>query len=589
MWLLLVLLLLCASFGGSGARDESDDDGVRFLSSRHSRASWARLQAELDDLYSAGKWIHPNLSSPSSSSLSPAWGRSNYDRSCSLSQRFTRGDCVASLGFRGYRWRWQPSAPDDAPIESWSPSVMCKLASGRDILFLGDSLNEQLYLTWVSFAWAQLPVSKTETADSIAARRRDLDKRCHNYCPNWALDCEGPAEVKCPHGLPPYRLHFKWSKHLHIITPDSASSSSTSSSSSFSSSPHHAPVPEQDQDQVRRSRGPVVWSESRVCWTRTLRDKNISILILNAGAHYMETPLLVRNVEAALNYTFTHHPNMSVVFRSTTAGHAHCDKTFHSPPLSGPQQDKSTALLQEPYLRYHWKDLDEQNAPVAAMLSKKFPQVLRVNIHNATSLRADSHPNAQDCLHSCFPGVIDDWLLFVFNALARAEGIGPAALAEAARRDAELTTFNLSDASSTTGEILFLRTFDLSSKYDGQFVRFRDDRWGSVYHVTNGSRHFVPDAYTLAQFSNSKTVTQLNNVEELKRIPVGRPYPHRPLVDGTLVAFGHDRETFLFANGSLHLFSTLEAFAKRGYDFKNVVRFPHDDTERRGPRGADLT
>ena len=72
MWLLLVLLLLCASFGGSGARDESDDDGVRFLLSRHSLASWARLQAELDDLYSAGKWIHPNVSSPSSSSSSPA-------------------------------------------------------------------------------------------------------------------------------------------------------------------------------------------------------------------------------------------------------------------------------------------------------------------------------------------------------------------------------------------------------------------------------------------------------------------------------------------------------------------------------------
>lgn len=525
--------------------DQQYAQNVRFMGKTHQMKDWRRMKRHLHKLYSEGKWVEEALTGDL---------KIMYDRACTLSAIFTRGNCISSPSFQGYRWKWKPTREDTQWL-NWSPELMCKIANGRNIMVVGDSLNEQLYYTWVSSVWAQLFVpSGNKESDKVWNKRRDDQvMSCWKFCPHFARKCEGPATVRCG-DLPSFELSYAWSRHLDLYEYDNTTERMAESG-----------------------------------WTRALRSRNISLVVMNTGAHYQENHHLLANVEAALNYTTTYFPHVGIIYRNTAPGHPNCMTTFQSSPLKQPIPDAE--YMKEPQFTYKWFAFKSQNALVHRLIETKFPQVLQVNIFNATLLRADSHPSADDCLHYCIPGPIDEWLVFVFNAIVRGSGFahthghGHATAKDVTKSAAHLSalspsSLSLLSSSSSVSSIAsrVIRTYPLNEASEGDLIKYRHDTFNSIYLVKNGTRRIVPNAFTFNALGfKMKDVYTLGDVEYFNRIPVGPPFPKAALADGTVIRRHKDNTLYLVANASYRAIPDQFSFTAMGLDSSKV--FAVDDNE----------
>ena len=133
-----------------------------------------------------------------------------------------------------------------------------------------------------------------------------------------------------------------------------------------------------------------------------------TILIINRGAHYVNDSTLVVELRTTMRYLKAAHPNLLIIYRSTSPGHMDYLKYFNSAPLSAYHIDLKNDL-------YHYADFARQNNLTRSLLCTEFPEVVYMDVYPSTALRADSHA---DPLHYCNPGPIDNWVRFLFNTIA---------------------------------------------------------------------------------------------------------------------------------------------------------------------------
>jgi hypothetical protein len=132
---------------------------INFFNKSISFEFWKNHQNDLDYLLNNGKWIN-------------AWHHQEfqpiYNRPCTFEHpyifKYYQGNCFNSLGFTGYHYLWQPKSIKKNNVKShlsnhvykskhlhmWSAEKMCKILNGRNILFFGDSIQNELYFDFVS-------------------------------------------------------------------------------------------------------------------------------------------------------------------------------------------------------------------------------------------------------------------------------------------------------------------------------------------------------------------------------------------------------------------------------------------------------
>jgi inhibitor of KinA sporulation pathway (predicted exonuclease) len=143
-------------------------------------------------------------------------------------------------------------------------------------------------------------------------------------------------------------------------------------------------------------------------WADKLIPKNISLLVLNRGAHYEADHKLLSDLKATMDYLVLHHPNVSIIWRSTPHGHLNYRNRFFSPPLTEPP---SLPLEHG----YNYAKFKHQNTLVKELLAHSYPQVLHLDAYTPTILRMDSHP---DPTHICpVGGHIETWFILIYNIL----------------------------------------------------------------------------------------------------------------------------------------------------------------------------
>lgn len=405
--LIIALHLLLLLFSTSGFKiDDVSNRVIKFLNHEFTLEEWVHHQTKLLHATTQGKWVD-------------AWSvphfKPIFSKPCIPEKpgffKYITGPCLQSNSFRGYHYFWQhtptllssSTSSDILPQSNhaasarvlhtshsnllpWDAMVMCRVAQGRHIMLLGDSMQEQLFLTWVSgaLAYAVLPKSKASDDSYIKALKAHLYSSCDGLCPyNQKTPCEGPFKMPCGDGVPSYTLSF--AKVLHLAPLDEAGN-------------EHA-------------------------WMTRLKSLNISLLLVNSGAHYLPTEPFIKNLDQFLDYVYHHLPGMSVIYRDTPSGHPGCDAHVHDVPLEQnvkyPNEANPKIVI---HPEYHWDEILAQNADVHKLLAMKYPQVLYVDVATSTMLRHDSHPSGDDCLHYCLAGPVDNWLVFHYNALLRLTG-----------------------------------------------------------------------------------------------------------------------------------------------------------------------
>ena len=300
-------------------------------------------------------------------------------RPCQTEAKFFSDFCaIANLHQRkSYTWR-----PTYGNIEEFSHQRFCAILGGRDILVVGDSLNQEFFHTVVA-AMLDNDTSLNTTA------------RCAME-PPWRERTSVWSELlPCAPPWAPINISFVWSHHLLL------------------------------KEEEKIQGGKVVVLDA--AWVEALAKHNYNVLFINTGMHYH--PEMPRNVMEAISHITSAHSNVSVVYRFAPPGHVGCETEFHSSPLLMAQNESVYALDGKyPNHRshsYHWFDVVAQNYEVDDMLHSRFPHVVHLNVVNSTILRIDSHVIKtgrwipEDCLHYCIPGPIDQWVTFFFNALEK--------------------------------------------------------------------------------------------------------------------------------------------------------------------------
>ena len=142
-------------------------------------------------------------------------------------------------------------------------------------------------------------------------------------------------------------------------------------------------------------------------WVDVIASANISLLVLNRGAHYVEDAVLISELNTTLSYLQSNHPEVSILWRTTPYGHLDFAGHEISPPLSFP-------LRPDQLQKYNYESFERQNQLVVSLLQEHYPEVLVLDVFPSTVLRQDSHINP---LHYCTPSHLNNWVIMFYNIL----------------------------------------------------------------------------------------------------------------------------------------------------------------------------
>lgn len=465
------------------------------------------LKDLVDNLLTTGNWVN-------------AWKvphfKPLYALPCINVKGYTRDLCFSSLANQGYRWIWKPQLIDDRgalTISSLSPSEtnsihkhwlwsykletseMCRIMKGRNLMFVGDSLNEENFWVLLSSLWSHYILKPHHNSTMNKLFREQQLMQCESYCPDVAPSCEGPLTIDCGDALPPFNISFTSESHLQLFESNGVS--------------------------LER-------------WARKIVENNVSLLIMNTGAHYIPDEELLHNINESLSYVRSSHPTVDIIYRSTSPGHNNCGDTFKSDPML---ENDALRLVMGGPANYHWSDFSHQNQKVKMLVKKQFPSVMYMDIYNATVLRADAHPTVRgDCLHYCTPGPVDDWTLFLFNILrlnewAQGQGQG---MSEGEGSHTELEQKEPEPQSIVEGghhaeahgnvpkgQHSVSIVLDKARTFEGQLVRARSQ--SAIYIVRNMTRHVFGSMDELASMGCDTKDLRVIEDMELYHIHVGKP------------------------------------------------------------------
>ena len=251
------------------------------------------------------------------------------------------------------RFLWVVSDPSCTPFKPWERTGFCHAMAGRSLYMIGDSLTGQMALN------LQMLASNGSGSSFRLVNRSESA---------WfnTLVCQETNPV-----ITPVLANPKLALDRGRIAPTVVS--------------------------VREFLGPISAAHG-------LRP---DVILVNRGAHFDHTAVLLQDVRAFLRHVRTMYPSSLVIWRDTPPGHTNCSS-----------YDRPMAVRQPPgNLPFRWGEFHDQNAAVAALIRDKFEGVIYADVTTATSLRADRHNHAADCLHysSFSPGPIDHWMRLLYN------------------------------------------------------------------------------------------------------------------------------------------------------------------------------
>mmetsp|Transcript_1249 Transcript_1249/g.3511 ORF Transcript_1249/g.3511 Transcript_1249/m.3511 type:complete len:375 (+) Transcript_1249:62-1186(+) len=265
---------------------------------------------------------------------------------------------------------------DNCPLEQLNLKRLCTRLAGRELLFVGDSLQVHLFIEFYMMA------NHTYATTS---------RMCKHYTCRSRYICTDHV----PGGVP-----------IEVMRDD------------YLSLPgEHAP------HDVNGNK-PMVHSNR---WIRSLSNK--TVVILTAGSHYWEPANhrahLVK-FALAMKQVMTALPGLRVVYRSATAGHRNCNET-KSPlsSLTGPRASSflPRADIHDSFSMFGWHHIeaarpanDESFRSLgAAILEAWTPAAYRPDMHPP---HLDTLHHHIDCLHFC-PGeaVYYTWALTLANMI----------------------------------------------------------------------------------------------------------------------------------------------------------------------------
>ena len=248
-----------------------------------------------------------------------------------------------------------------APFYGWSEEFMCQTMSGHNVLIVGDSINEHLFFYWGMLA--------TQNQDRVVQ----------------SFDYGNYLNINCSlFRLPSFGLSFARSDRLRI--GDGISVRET-----------------QEMNKV--------YHDSP--WIHLIARRNITLLLLNRGAHFAADVDVLNNLNITLQHVTKTYPNVTIFYRNTPSGHPNCDSYRTSPPLLHPLD--LTVNNSGPH---HWSEFYQQNVKTSMLILHDHPTVYLLDVVTPTSLRADHHNGFGDCLHYCPHSVMDHWILLFVNAIA---------------------------------------------------------------------------------------------------------------------------------------------------------------------------
>jgi hypothetical protein len=505
---------------------------VRFLGKTYNHHLWSKYQSHLNDLFRDGKWEY-------------AWDREDYKPLYSYPCRWNNGwfnkfvdinvvdvtsmaiICWNSMPSQGYKYLW---TPEKDSLALFSTRKMCEIMHGRNFLIVGDSLQEELFFTTLSALRSRTIVTSKNTAEDVERKREHNHERCANFCmdpKNSDSLCKEEQVIDCGDDLPSFNLSFYRDNVLH---------------------------------------------QSADGWMGWIQPRNISLLLFNHGPHFSGATA-VEDAQfktlSVLQYMEEHHPDVSILWRTSARGHKNAIDAFKRMPADSVPEDPDVFSM------YNWNQLSDMNTLTERMIRERFPGILVVDVSKSTEMRWDTH---SDGMHYCMPGPQDSWLLFLFNALLRlpsdaevkgVEGlgnghegvvvaeIGPgtgtgtgtgieteqeavtivAGTTGASRKqeDAHPVEHRHGDKLWKRGENLYYRdttpagvevweveTFQAIVP-DSTLVMSNKNLQNAVFVVLNGTRHVFPDGDTLLSMGYDFGRIQKKDVWEIYAIPLGRP------------------------------------------------------------------
>lgn len=275
------------------------------------------------------------------------------------------GKCNETYYDRSANYQW--TVRDGGCPSHWQPfnkTRFCELMRGRNIIFIGDSLSFNMGTSLA--AMYRKPFRDTINAKATICGEKNGDSKevtvrhARNSLLSWNTDEN-------------YRFYTK-PVNLH----------------------------------GRR------WLEARNMNKALFQDGvAYDIIVLNKGAHYHEDYWYKLELDRVLSHLTTSLPQASILFRSTSLGHGHCER--HEQPLTrDPPQEEIASWP------FHYGQFRHQNRLARALVTDKYQQFY-LDIEKPTLLRPDAHPGAKDCLHYCAPGPVDYWNAALFNWLVLSE------------------------------------------------------------------------------------------------------------------------------------------------------------------------
>lgn len=268
-----------------------------------------------------------------------------------------------SAQWRSWDWRSDECAtippPPDAGSDNAVQAAYCRAIGSRRLLYIGDSLQFQMFLSM-----AQLLDS------AVPTRWLEMDWKMGR-----ALDvCGGRAALSFVRN--DYLCDWSWDRRCVF-------------------------------DKAR----------SLICRGFAALARSFDVLVLNRGAHTVSDELLV-NQTATLGRWLAESwlprpsraggPRRLVRWRTSVPGHTGCALNTTAPlPYRYVPRD---------HMHYGWHRYAAQNQLVARILDGALPagSLQYIDAFELSNLRADRHlvHNAfrkRDCLHYCLPGPPDDW------------------------------------------------------------------------------------------------------------------------------------------------------------------------------------
>jgi hypothetical protein len=267
------------------------------------------------------------------------------------------------------KWIWKIKSSCTqklSPVRAYSPETMCKIVNGRKILIVGDSLNNEFFHTFLGLAWPSNVQFLKKDATTLNEATRSEETAGN------ALQ----VNITCPKVSQNYAISYVRNDILSI---------------------------NMDIPMIYK----IATSPEPRTWVNVLNQRNIDIVILNRGAHYKPSDIVIAELKKTFSYLRKNYPNVQIYWRDTPTGHDGCNQYRSAKPL----ETRPIKFI------YDWSHFEAQNILIYQLIFEEFPEVIYMDVSKSTDLRADSHMGGEDCLHYCIPGPIDNWVQLLMASI----------------------------------------------------------------------------------------------------------------------------------------------------------------------------